>query len=207
MIKRLLCSQMGAVWIRQQGAKSKIVDVGGEGETYDDALNSILSRAMSKRSEVFELALDCLWVYANADPATNGAIAAARCVELLTQQQLKGLHSNASARPAWDRDRLVSLNWGFFQPMAALIWLTPIVPDADAAADLAKLFGLTLAERRLVSRLILGKDLRQAAKSLHISLHTARTQLKSIFDKTGRRTQAALLALAMRLAALRAPGP
>ena len=91
--------------------------------------------------------------------------------------------------------------------VAALIWLMPIVPDADGAADLAKLFGLTLAERRLVSRLILGDDLREAAETLHISLHTARTQLKAIFNKTGRRTQAALLALAMRLSNLRTPIP
>jgi DNA-binding CsgD family transcriptional regulator len=62
-----------------------------------------------------------------------------------------------------------------------------------------------VAERRLVGRLIAGDDLREAALSLHVSLHTARTQLKSIFGKTGRRTQAALLTFVTRLSALRTP--
>jgi len=88
---------------------------------------------------------------------------------------------------------------------SSLVWLTPIVPGADVAADLARLFGLTVAERRLVGRLIAGEDLRDAALSLQISLHTVRTQLKSVFAKTGRRTQAALLALAARLSNLRTP--
>jgi DNA-binding CsgD family transcriptional regulator len=90
---------------------------------------------------------------------------------------------------------------------AALVWATPVVPNASAAADLAKLFELTPAEQRLVGRLIAGEDLRDAAESLHISLHTARTQLKTVYRKTGRRTQAALLTLAARLAVLRTPLP
>ena len=87
----------------------------------------------------------------------------------------------------------------------ALVWLTPIVPDQHVAGDLATLFGLTHAEVRLVGRLITDDDLREAALTLHISLHTARTQLKSVFAKTGRRTQAALLTLVTRLSALRMP--
>ena len=90
---------------------------------------------------------------------------------------------------------------------AALIWVTPIVPNPDAAADLARLFELTPAERRLVARLIAGEALSEAASHLGISLHTARTQLKAIYRKTGRRTQAALLTLAGRLAVLRTPHP
>jgi DNA-binding CsgD family transcriptional regulator len=87
----------------------------------------------------------------------------------------------------------------------ALVWVTPVVPNVDVAEDLATLFGLTLAEKRLVRRLVAGDDLREAATNLHVSAHTARTQLKTIFGKTGRRSQAALLALATRLSTLRAP--
>ncbi len=86
--------------------------------------------------------------------------------------------------------------------VAALIWVTPVVPNADAACDLAKLFSLTLAEQRLIARLIAGEDLRDAALALNISLHTARTQLKTVFDKTGLHKQAALLAFAARLSSL-----
>jgi DNA-binding CsgD family transcriptional regulator/PAS domain-containing protein len=90
---------------------------------------------------------------------------------------------------------------------AALVWVTPVVPNANAAADLAKLFELTPAEQRLVARLMAGEELREAALHLHVSLHTARTQLKAVYRKTGRRTQAALLTLAGRLAVLRTPHP
>lgn len=88
---------------------------------------------------------------------------------------------------------------------AALVWVTPTVPAAGAAADLARLYELTPAEQRLIARLIEGAGLREAALHLHISLHTARTQLKAVYDKTGRRTQAALLTFAGRLAVLRTP--
>lgn len=88
------------------------------------------------------------------------------------------------------------------ESIAALVWLTPIVPNAGAASDLAKLFRLTLAETRLVGRLIAGDDLRTVAMSLDISPHTARAQLKSIFNKTGLRTQAALLTFVARLSSV-----
>jgi DNA-binding CsgD family transcriptional regulator/GAF domain-containing protein len=88
----------------------------------------------------------------------------------------------------------------------ALVWLTPVVPNACAADDLAAMFRLTQAEKRLVTLLIAGDDLRQAALRLHISLHTARTQMKAVFHKTGLRSQTALLTFAARLSALRVSG-
>lgn len=88
---------------------------------------------------------------------------------------------------------------------AALVWVTPIVPAVGAAADLARLYELTPAEQRLIARLIEGDELRQAALRLHISLHTARTQLRAVYGKTGRRSQVALLTFACRLAVLRTP--
>ena len=87
----------------------------------------------------------------------------------------------------------------------ALLWVTPLAPPVDVAADLAILFGLTAAEKCLVRRLIAGDELKGAAAGLGITANTARTQLKSIFSKTGRRTQASLLTLAARLEILRIP--
>jgi DNA-binding CsgD family transcriptional regulator len=87
--------------------------------------------------------------------------------------------------------------------VAALIWATPIVPPEDTARDMALLFVLTGAEQHLLRRLILGDDLRDAATALNVSIHTARAQLKSVFRKTGRRSQAQLLALATRLSTIR----
>jgi DNA-binding CsgD family transcriptional regulator len=67
---------------------------------------------------------------------------------------------------------------------------------------MARLFELSPAERRIVDHLVGGGDLREAAAALHISIHTARGQLKSTFRKTGRRSQGELMLLAARIASL-----
>jgi DNA-binding CsgD family transcriptional regulator len=64
-------------------------------------------------------------------------------------------------------------------------------PIADQT--LRKTFGLSAAEAALARRLASGLTLAQSAAELCISLNTARTQLKSIFSKTGVRTQAQLV--------------
>jgi len=84
----------------------------------------------------------------------------------------------------------------------SLVWITPVLPRRDVGEDMARLFELTRAERRIVECLIGGSDLRETAAALHISIHTARGQLKSIFRKTGRRSQNQLLLLAARMASL-----
>src|SRR6476620_6570460 len=54
-------------------------------------------------------------------------------------------------------------------------------------------FGLTPAEARLALHLVAGETLRSAAIKLSISYETARTCLKSIFNKTGTCRQAELV--------------
>lgn len=63
---------------------------------------------------------------------------------------------------------------------------------------LIQLFGLTRAEAALATRLSRGLQLQEAADQLHISLHTARTQLKAIFAKTGVSRQAELVRLLVK---------
>jgi len=60
---------------------------------------------------------------------------------------------------------------------------------------LAMLYGLSPAEARLSSSLATLKNLEQTAIDSGIALSTARAQLRSIFDKTGARSQAELLML------------
>jgi DNA-binding CsgD family transcriptional regulator len=60
---------------------------------------------------------------------------------------------------------------------------------------LAGLYGLTPAEGRLAAKLAELRSTEQAADDLSISLHTVRSQLKSIFAKTGAQTQSELLML------------
>jgi DNA-binding CsgD family transcriptional regulator len=54
-------------------------------------------------------------------------------------------------------------------------------------------FGLTPAEARLALQLVAGETLRVAAGKLSITYETARTQVKSIFNKTGTCRQAELV--------------
>lgn len=63
---------------------------------------------------------------------------------------------------------------------------------------LIQLFGLTRAEAALATQLSRGLQLQEAADLLHISLHTARTQLKAIFAKTGVSRQAELVRLLVK---------
>ena len=55
--------------------------------------------------------------------------------------------------------------------------------------------GLSAVELRLVSHIAEGKTVRQASVLMHISYHTARKYLQTIFAKTGARRQAELVAL------------
>jgi DNA-binding CsgD family transcriptional regulator len=69
---------------------------------------------------------------------------------------------------------------------------------------LQDLFALTPAEAAIAAALGEGKSVEAIARTCHISLNTARTHLKHIFDKTNTRRQAELVSLLARsVAALR----
>jgi DNA-binding CsgD family transcriptional regulator len=121
----------------------------------------------------------------------------------LISDRVTGAEAHVSMSPIPAAVRVGSL------PVTAtsLMWITPVLPRRDVGEDIAKLFELTPAERRIVDHLVGGDDLRQAAAALEISIHTARGQLKSIFRKTGRRSQSELMLLAARVAALYSSRP
>jgi pimeloyl-ACP methyl ester carboxylesterase/DNA-binding CsgD family transcriptional regulator len=80
--------------------------------------------------------------------------------------------------------------------------------DHQVCPDLLKaLFGLTPAEARLTRLLVTGKSLENAANELCISRHTARTQLKSVFAKTGTNRQPELVQRILTSPAIIKPGP
>jgi DNA-binding CsgD family transcriptional regulator len=68
------------------------------------------------------------------------------------------------------------------------------IPDAYLRDEA----GLTAAEARLARLLVDGKTLRGASEDLDVSYSTVRSQLLSIFEKTGANRQAELVALLMR---------
>ncbi len=74
--------------------------------------------------------------------------------------------------------------------------------DIDPAADLEKrlaasqmVFGLSPGQMALAARIASGESLTDAAETLGISINTARTHLKRIYDKTGVNAQTALVRL------------
>lgn len=81
---------------------------------------------------------------------------------------------------------------------AALLFLFDPASTLSATPELiTRLFSLTGAEAELVVALCSGNTLEEAAKVRQTSIHTARAQLRSIFDKTGTRRQADLVALVL----------
>jgi DNA-binding CsgD family transcriptional regulator len=68
--------------------------------------------------------------------------------------------------------------------------------------SLGHMYGLTHAEGQLATLLLQGLSVKDAAVHLHRNLHTTRTQLKQIFQKTGTRRQAEFIKLLLSHPAL-----
>ncbi|HWB51528.1 MAG TPA: LuxR C-terminal-related transcriptional regulator [Stellaceae bacterium] len=76
----------------------------------------------------------------------------------------------------------------------ALLFLTdPASEPASRERDLVTLYGLTPAEAALLAALLNGRTLQRYADETGISMNTAKTHLRHIFEKTGRSRQADLI--------------
>jgi DNA-binding CsgD family transcriptional regulator len=83
---------------------------------------------------------------------------------------------------------------------AALVTITdPEIGRRRFVQDLHKRFGLTAAEAGLAAEIIKGDGREAAARRRGISVATARSQLSSIFEKTGTHRQAELVHLLLEL--------
>jgi DNA-binding NarL/FixJ family response regulator len=84
-------------------------------------------------------------------------------------------------------------------------WLIAFVADPDRCSEgaeiiLRRLFALSPAEGRLAHCLVQGRTVAEASRALGISVHTARTQLKKILEKTSTHRQGDLIRLLMTAA-------
>lgn len=84
-------------------------------------------------------------------------------------------------------------------PAVAAIFIHDWGDSSENAKLLATTHRLTLAETRLLSCILAGRNLSEATTELRISTSTVKTQLKSIFRKTGVSRQSELILLASRL--------
>lgn len=96
---------------------------------------------------------------------------------------------------------LGTLSTQVFNGNAAILLLKDLTSNSSPAIEMLNAaYGLTPAEARLARALSDGSGLERAFESLEIKRETARSQLKTIFGKTGTRSQAELAALMNRIA-------
>lgn len=93
------------------------------------------------------------------------------------------------------------------KPEGALCLVAPLHRRRIATArQLVELFGLSSAEARLARALTLGESLEVYARENDVRLSTLKTQLRSIFAKTGTDRQSAIVRLIIGIPAVRESG-
>lgn len=125
-------------------------------------------------------------VAASAGPEALAAVAAfleARLVELRCQVEARQFQPRPVGRMA---------------PGGKQASVVQHAPGASAKLRLMTRFGLTPAEARIVVHLADGRTLRDVADHTGVRASTLRSQLQTVFDKTGVRRQSALVALVLR---------
>jgi len=129
---------------------------------------------------------------AACDPATPLGAQAARATDSL------GNHAEVLVLPLPPAHAFAS-QWQ--QPAAMVVVHEAGAPSVLLDTALRNLYALTPAETRLASRVATGEALPEASRQLRIRHETARTQLKSIFLKTGCTSQPQLTHLLTKLSA------
>ncbi|MEE2665757.1 MAG: helix-turn-helix transcriptional regulator [Myxococcota bacterium] len=89
-------------------------------------------------------------------------------------------------------------NRGTIADGAAVMFVSdPDCRDVSFATVLSEVYGLTPAESELAQLLAQGRSLEEAATARHVTLNTARSQLKQVFAKTDTNRQGELLQLVL----------
>jgi DNA-binding CsgD family transcriptional regulator len=111
--------------------------------------------------------------------------------------------SNAEVAPdRWLRLIIAPLHVAELAGCAAIWVMNGHSVGVPSEKMLSVLFGLSPAEARLARGLLLGRTPDEHARHAGVGVATVRTQLHSIFSKTGVRRQAELVALLARIPAL-----
>lgn len=107
----------------------------------------------------------------------------------LTEMRVSGRQVMVSMAPIRGTADIVR----FWPRAAGLVWVATGVVNTSPLAQVASVFGLTHSELRLLRQLLTGLGVAEAAEASGISVHTARTQLKSVQRKTGWHSQAQMV--------------
>jgi DNA-binding CsgD family transcriptional regulator/PAS domain-containing protein len=122
----------------------------------------------------------------------DGATAVVRALRVRRSGERADLGLVIRPVPPSDRGR------GQAIPSVAIFVSDPDLRESASQQILGELFGLTPAEANLAILLARGLSLTEASATQHISLHTSRAQLKSVFAKTGVSRQAELVRLVLK---------
>lgn len=88
--------------------------------------------------------------------------------------------------------------YGLGSTLLAILFVTdPADRGTDISDILSDLYGLTRAEAKVTSLLVVGDSLAEVCDEMGIALNTGRTHLKRVFSKTGTNSQSALMKLAL----------
>jgi DNA-binding CsgD family transcriptional regulator len=106
----------------------------------------------------------------------------------------------------WLRMVVSPIYFGAGSGRCAAIWiLNTAAPALPGEEMLGALFGLSRAEARLALGLLMGRSAAEQARHAGVGLATVRSQLHSIFCKTGVQRQAQLVALLSRVPVIQLP--
>jgi DNA-binding CsgD family transcriptional regulator len=94
--------------------------------------------------------------------------------------------------------RLPSLPIGPEATVCVLFITDPDVINVVEASDLSAAYGLTPAEAQVVAHLLAGHSLHQAARTMGVTINSAKTLLHRAFDRCQVRRQSDLIALVLR---------
>lgn len=83
--------------------------------------------------------------------------------------------------------------WVAWQDRMLIVAFNDRATEAERLQAAGAIYRLSPAQMRLAALIVDGLDLRQAAERLGITVNTARTQVQRMFDKTGARSQPALV--------------
>ncbi len=182
-----------------------LLDMAGKVVMMNEAAQTILRRndGLRVRHDVVE---------AERPVETNSLRHAVRCAGVCAQGQglsdtgLVLISRRSPGRPllAWVAPLVRGAVADERGPLVAVFVVDPDGESETPERVLRRVFGLTAAEARLAATLLKGNDLESAAASFGVSRNTVRSQLQTIFGKTGTSRQAELIRVLTQLSTISA---
>jgi DNA-binding NarL/FixJ family response regulator len=159
--------------------------------------NTAGARILSEKDGLLIAAGDTCRAADTSETATLHDLIRRVCADALSADDASGL---AITRPSLKRPLIALIGAGTSDGdirQAIIFVFDPERQTLPQAETIARLFGLSPAEGRLVHALAEGRKLEDAAQYLGLTVNTARTYLKQVFSKTGTGRQSELLKLVL----------